>query len=71
MYIKHLIKRTTYSILDLISEDCLDKINSKFNTYYQKRKLMDGVGFYGTEQHTFKEYQKIMQEIPKGNPNIK
>ena len=72
MYIHNLIKRTNYNILDLISEDCLNKFNSRFKTYYQKKKSSSEANIYDrAEQHTFKEYKKIMQEIPKGVPHIK
>ena len=70
MYIKNLIKRTTYSILDLISEDCLEKVNRKFNTYYHKRKHTSEVNI-AAESNSFEEYRRIMQEIPKEKANIK
>ena len=73
MYIHNIIRRTTYSILDLISEDCLNNFNNKFHTYYKKHKLKSEANLYADKSYDneFKEIKKIMQEIPKGNPNIK
>ena len=66
MYIHNLLKRTTYSILDLISDQCLDKINKKFNTYYHKRFINGEAHRYAnTPSYTYEEYKKIMEEIPK------
>ena len=73
MYIKHLLRRTSYSILDLISEDCLNNFNNKFHTYYKKRKLKSEANLYADQSgdNEFNEIKRIMQEIPKGAPNIR
>ena len=74
MYIKHLLRRTTYSILDLISEECLNDFNSKFHTYYQKRKLKNEVNLYAGNQHNddeFQEIKRLMEAKPKGEANIR
>jgi hypothetical protein len=72
MYIKHLLKRTTYSILDLISDQCLDKLNTKFHTYYKKRKVNREAQIYASDnQFEYDEIKRLMEEIPKGTPNCK